>query len=226
MDNIVTIRQLFDLLNKNLEYLVLRNWDDLFEEKIYGDGHEDIDVLCRDLNSFKMLTGAKPIFSSRYRNNYIVHIGKLRVRFDVRFVGDGYYPQKWEDLMLKRRVVNGVGIYIPSKEDYFYSLAYHALLQKPIFSDEYLKKVVEAYNVSKNHVKNIDAKEIRTLLSKFCAQNSYSVEIPSDPGVYLNKSNLKYFEVKRSPYRLTRKWLLGFGYKLKYILNKIYNAKG
>lgn len=224
MDNIVTIRQLFDHLNNNIEYLVLRNWDDLFEEKIYGDGHEDIDILCRDLNSFIRLTDAKQVFSSRYRNNYIVHIGGLKVRFDVRFVGDGYYPQKWEDEMLKRRTTNSVGIYIPFKEDYFYSLAYHALLQKPVFSDEYLKKVVDTYSVSVHQAKDTEESEIRTLLSVFCTNNNYRVEIPSDPGVYLNTNNLRYFEVRISALRLIRKWLLTFSYKIKYIFNKYINA--
>lgn len=224
MNNIETIKQLFDCLNKNLDYLVLRNWDDLFEEKIYGDGHEDIDILCRDLESFFKLTGATPVFDSKYRNNYIVHIGTLKVRFDVRFVGDGYYPQKWEDDMLRKRKLNDVGIYIPSDEDYFYSLAYHALLQKPFFSEEYQKKVVEAYNVATHQEKMLDTKEIREMLIVFCNNNNYKVEIPSDPGVFLNSDNLKFFDFKNNFKRLTRKKLLSLNYKIKYILNKIFNA--
>lgn len=222
MNNIETIKQLFDCLNKNLDYLVLRNWDDLFEEKIYGDGHEDIDILCRDLESFMNLTGGKPVFNSKYRNNYIVHIGILKVRFDVRFVGDGYYPQKWEDDMLRNRKLNDAGVYIPSDEDYFYSLAYHALLQKPVFSEEYQKKVEEAYNVTTHLSQKLDTKEIRDMLIVFCSKNNYKVEIPSDPGVFLNSDNLKFFEVNRSFKRLIRKRLLSLSYKIKYILNKLF----
>ena len=222
MNNIETIKQLFDCLNKNLDYLVLRNWDDLFEEKIYGDGHEDIDILCRDLDSFMNLTGGKPVFNSKYRNNYIVHIGILKVRFDVRFVGDGYYPQKWEDDMLRNRKLNDAGVYIPSDEDYYYSLAYHALLQKPVFSEEYQKIVEEAYNVTTHLSQKLDTKEIRDMLIVFCSKNNYKVEIPSDPGVFLNLDNLKFFEVNRSFKRLIRKRLLSLSYKIKYILNKLF----
>ena len=58
MDNSTynNIRELFDFLNDNCEYLVLRNWDELFNESIYSNGHEDIDVLCRDIKVFKSLT--------------------------------------------------------------------------------------------------------------------------------------------------------------------------
>lgn len=218
MVKIISIKHFFDHLNKEIEYLVLRNWDDLYEEKIYGDSHEDIDILCRDLKSFIRLTDAKPVFRSKYRNNYIVRIGIFEIRFDVRYVGDGYYPQKWEDEMLKRRKINNLGFYIPSDEDYFFSLAYHALLQKPFFSEEYLKKTSDAYNVSRIKKKRLNINEIRELVSDFCFRNNYRVEIPSDPGVYLNTSNLKYFEVKRSFCRLTRKCLLSLGYRMKSIM--------
>ena len=48
---------------------------------------------------------------------------------DIRCVGDGYYDKPWEEVMIKNRVKTE-GIYVLCKEDYNYSILYHALLQK------------------------------------------------------------------------------------------------
>ncbi len=193
MNEIATIRQFFDFLNKNCDYLVLRNWDDIFDEGIYGNGHEDIDILCRDLDSFVHLTKAKRVHRSNYRDNFIVNIGNMNVRFDVRHVGDGYYSAKWEKSMLDNRVLNEQNIYIMNAEDYVYSLSYHAVIQKPKLSKEYATKIINAFSFLPKCEIDVCEANIPKLLLEFCKRKEYLVEIPSDPGVYLNESNLSGF---------------------------------
>ena len=210
MNNITTIRQFFDFLNSNCDYLVLRNWDDIFDEGIYGNGHEDIDILCRNLDLFVELTDANRVHSSIYRDNFVVKIGKMSVRFDVRHVGDGYYPAKWEETMLNNKLLTKQNIYVMNAEDYVYSLAYHALIQKPALSEEYKKKIIDALENIGNADSDMSEMDILKLLQSYCSEKSYSVEIPSDPGVYLNKRNMSEFKCYRNFVRSLRRLNLRF----------------
>lgn len=185
-----SIKEFFIYLNENCKYLVLRNWDDVFNEKVYGDTHEDIDILCEDIESFKKLTNAHNLHKRIDRDNYVVTIGDMIVRFDVRHIGDEYYPKEWQQMMLERRNKSG-DIFVPEKEDYLYSLIYHALLQKRSMSDEYRFKI---FNLLDEEVLDRTNTE-RYLLDKlkvFIKNHGYVVNIPTDPGVFVNYSNMKY----------------------------------
>lgn len=229
MNDISTIRDFFDYLNVNCDYLVLRNWDDIFDEGIYGSGHEDIDILCRDLQSFIDLTGAKRIHNSSYRDNFVVSIGNLKVRFDVRHVGDGYYPAMWEAKMLDNKVETEQHIYIMNTEDYVYSLSYHALIQKPSLSQEYIKKVLDAFHILEGHDIEMKDYDILKMLQSYCARNNYVLEIPNDPGVYLNKKNMANFvtvqDLSRSRRRAKLRVTQTFNYYVSRIISKILCQK-
>lgn len=180
------MKSLFDLLNCECNYLILRNWDDVFNENIYGDGHEDIDILCDNLEFFIGLTNAKRVHGNRYRDNYIVEWNNKRIRFDVRWVGDNYYPSKWAESMLKNRKLDDSGVYIPCQEDYCYSLMYHALFQKKSLSSEYLTKVQDTYSTLCDKGCPKDEKEVLDVLKVFLKSHMYKYVIPRDPAVYVN----------------------------------------
>lgn len=181
-----SLKELFAKLNSQCNYLVLRNWDDIFSEDVYEAGHADIDILCEDKESFVELTGAKRIHKEKNRDNYIVPIDGNEIRFDVRWVGDGYYPASWEHEMLNNRVMNDDGVFIMSERDYFYSLAYHALLQKRELSVEYANKLNAAYKAFNVDHDILSADDILQKLSLFLLDNRWAAEIPTDPGVFLN----------------------------------------
>lgn len=223
MNEFNTIRHFFDFLNKNCDYLILRNWDDIFDDGIYGNGHEDIDILCRNLVHFVKLTDAKRVHLSKYRDNFVVKIGHLNVRFDVRHVGDGYYPTKWEDVMLNNKVLTKQGVYIMKADDYAYSLAYHALLQKPTLSNEYKRKIIDALGFIGNPGSDMSEKDILKLLQFYCRMNKYYVEIPSDPGVFLNKLNMSGFECSGSIVRIIRRLNLKLS---QIILHNVSKLRG
>ena len=180
------LRNLFEQLNNCCNYLILRNWDNVFEDVIYGEGHEDIDVLCDNLDEFLKISKAKRIHSNKHRDNYIVELENRKVRFDIRWVGDGYYPEKWERTMLDRRLFSNPGVYVMCPEDYCFSLAYHALIQKSNLSEEYKNKIVISYKGLMGNDLVKSKRDLLKILDEYLKEKSYKVVLPEDPGVYFN----------------------------------------
>lgn len=136
------IQEIFEILNANsVKYLVLRNYENLLQPELFVGEHADIDMLCDNSQQVVNLLGAQ----SNRRNqsplvgdgvHYYLIVNGQKVSFDLRQVGDGYYCEKWEVDLLRRRKKQAC-FYVMEDEDYFYTLAYHAILQKRQFSDEY-----------------------------------------------------------------------------------------
>ena len=132
------IRDFFDQLNaKHIVYLVLRNYENLLEPDMYVDGHGDVDLLCRD--SKEIIRIVSP-FEEGDGIHYCISVCGKRVSIDLRTVGDGYYCYEWEQAMLNSRVPHEC-FYVMDETNHFYSLVYHAILQKRSFSDEYQKRL-------------------------------------------------------------------------------------
>lgn len=138
----------FEVLNRaELKYLVLRNYENLLEPEMYLDGHGDIDLLCEDSSLLSEAVGAipNPPKSSTLEDDkvhYKIFIDSQSVSLDLRQVGDGYYCENWERDLLDRRVKKDC-FYVMNEEDYFYTLIYHAILQKRSFSEEYRLRLIE-----------------------------------------------------------------------------------
>jgi len=137
-----SINDFFLTLNQaGINYLVLRNYENLLQPEMYLDGHGDIDLLCDDAASLVQAAGAKPCppKSTAVKDDkihYRIHVGGQPVSLDLRQVGDGYYCQRWGRDLLQHRVRHEC-FYVMNDEDYFFTLAYHAILQKRSLSDEY-----------------------------------------------------------------------------------------
>lgn len=142
--DIQDIQTVFENLPADCEYLIMRNWEGFYDD-ILIEGHNDIDVLCANQKSRDMLTDAftaKKVTLDGFHFSFI-HRG-MEVTLDTRIVGDGYYDINWQRSMLKNRVRNPLGFYVMSDEDYFYSLAYHAIYQKKAgLSEEYRERLAE-----------------------------------------------------------------------------------
>ncbi len=210
-----SIKELFTELNNNSNYLILRNWENIFDQDIYVNGHEDIDILCENKNDIQKLIGAKRMHFNKHRDNYLVPVGNLNVRFDIRWLGDGYYPEEWEKQMLKRRVFINPGVFVMCNEDYCFSLAYHALIQKAIFSEEYRLKIENSFSKLVGEPRGFSKEEICSQLDSFLNNNSYKIVIPEDPGVYMNWASAKKF----SYYFSNRLRFRRFVYNIKGYLN-------
>lgn len=183
------------LNNSNIDYLVLRNYDNLLEDEIYMDGHGDIDLLCAD--SRKLASALHAIDHPGHIKNgegngthYFIFINNVQVSLDLRHIGDGYYCEKWERDLLDRRRKHE-GFYVLSTDDYFYSLIYHAIFQKHTFSKEYqqrLQKMAEKLGIE---TKNYSLSFFVNLLESHMKKHGYHYEYPKDKHVPLKREHIQ-----------------------------------
>lgn len=138
-------KQFFSVLNETSNYVILRNFEQL-PDKFMSKKHQDIDILTDDMLQTPYLLNQRKSKEKEGRVPPTVKIGNDDVLFDIRYVGDRYYDQKWSKDILKRRILSNNGFYTPSLEDYFYSLLYHAIIHKSKLSDEYMKKISSMAN--------------------------------------------------------------------------------
>lgn len=174
-DNIVDF---FNLLNAaDINYLVLRNYENLLTPEMYLDGHGDIDLLCEDAFAIVNLIDAQSA-NSRIKApggdgiHYIFFINGQRVSLDLRQVGDGYYCKKWEQDLLDHKVKYEC-FYVMGDKDYFYTLVYHAILQKRSLSDDYLKRLVEMSNKLSISLDELSQQGLIRLLEKHMRDQGY-----------------------------------------------------
>ena len=175
------MKQLFSILNGTSNYVILRNFEN-FPEKI----SRDVDILAENLEIIPVInaeidsprtinTMSHTMFHIQIGLN--VKIDNETISFDLRIVGDSYYDDKWSQDILKRRVLNPNGFYTPCKEDYFYTLLYHAIFHKGIISDRYNKRLVdlaaelEIKEISKDFF--YDFKKSRDFLKKYMRRMGY-----------------------------------------------------
>ncbi len=183
-------KELFHIMNITLEYVVLRNFENLEQEIL--SAHPDVDLLVKDRNLAKHILNAKPTQKKSYRVQYSVTVSNKNVNFDIRYVGDNYYPADWEWNILKNRKKYRY-FFVPSQEDLFFSLLYHALIHKREISEDYFEKFL---TLSKNiglHLKWKDLVEEKLLeiLIDFMNEKKYEFVEPTDLSVYYNVNLLK-----------------------------------
>lgn len=182
------IQQFFYVLNNAIDYVVLRNHECLPEQYTI-EGHGDIDLLVEHKNYMVHLTNAIPIKHLRYRVCYNVSIGGVLVPFDFRYLGDNYYDSLWERNILKTRVYQERGFYTPNIENQFYSLLYHAYVQKPEVRDDYIPKLITyGETAGINFVPSVE--QGMSLIDSFFEKYTYEYIRPNDISVYYNEENL------------------------------------
>ncbi len=215
-----SIVDFFQTLNDaGIRYLVLRNYENLLEPEMYVGGHGDIDLLCDDSQAIVHLVDAKPLTPDR-RNlcgdgiHYSIDVDGHSVQLDLRQVGDGYYCRRWEKELLERRVKHDC-FYVMSNEDYFYTLTYHAILQKRSLSEEYRSRLLEMARKLELTVDEPSEKGLLILLESHMRAHDYRYSYSQDHMVP-NRFNLvdeKLIEKDR--------WLqlhhLGFDFMVKAI---------
>ena len=123
------------------KYVVLRTFED-FGKKSFLTNHPDIDLLCEDVTAVVQCLHAIPRAKSDDKVHYYVLIGGNKVPVDIRRPGDGYYCETWEKDILAKRVKKDK-YYVMDSENYFFSLLYHARIQKASFSNDYINRLIE-----------------------------------------------------------------------------------
>lgn len=183
-----SIRQLFYLLNNTIKYCVLRNHECL-PDQYHVEGHGDIDLLVENKNYIKYLTLANDVYHLSYRVYHTIRIANKDVPFDFRYVGDWYYDKRWEQKILKNRQLISKGFYVPNDKDQFYTLLYHAYIQKKAVADDYINKL-SFYGNKISIDFNSSAPNAICLLDSFFKRNKYEYVRPTDKTVYFNLNSL------------------------------------
>ena len=209
--------ELFTILNLTTNYLVQRGFETLPKE----NPEMDIDFLTDNYQRLASALGGKQNKNQLYKGTVIVD-NKL-ISLDLRYVGDKYYDVNWEKEILLNKV-NQNGVYIPREDDYFFSLLFHAKVQKQNVKEKYIK-ILENLAISLNFkwYKTAyleDNLMIGRILNGFYQSHAYTYENPVDKGVYKNKAvinllpSIKTYRIKKS-----------FKYRLKRFLIKVIPKK-
>lgn len=177
-----SLKVLFKCLGETMQYVVLRNSEmlpDAFDPSIHGD----IDLLVRDVGECAGILGASRVFADPKRVHFEVRVAGRPVRFDLRYVGDGYYDERWERRMLESGVVAG-GVRRPSPEDAFFALVYHAVFQKREIASDYEGKARVLARAAGIGGESFD--DWFVMLDEFLSDRGWTVTKPLDESVYLD----------------------------------------
>ena len=188
-----SIKQLFYLLNNTTKYCVLRNFECL-PDNYTIKGHGDIDLLVEHRQYVEYLTRSERAFAEEYRvYNYVTISGK-KIPFDFRYVNDNYYDVKWEIDILKTRILNKDCFFTPNSSNTFYTLLYHAYIQKPNISPDYTLKLGKyAREINESYEKNTDIAVDK--LDSFLLKNNYKYTRANDFTVFFNTKNLEHSKI-------------------------------
>ncbi|MBU9713302.1 hypothetical protein [Evansella tamaricis] len=193
LDGFESMEQLFTLLNRTVNYVVLRNFEEL-PDRYTSTSHGDIDLLTDDLKKVVRLTNGEKVFNPSYRVHYKIVIGGEDVYFDFRFVGDRYMDRVWERDIMKSRFLHGKGVYIPERESHFYSLLYHVLVHKRRIKSHYKKVLIELSRELNIGLKERDFSDpfiLKSYLDGYMKEKEYHYTRPFDRSVFFNKSLIK-----------------------------------
>jgi hypothetical protein len=191
--------ELFVTSNLCANWLVLRNFE--FFPNDFWENDKDIDILCEKLSLFTSVVNA----SKRSGNidAYEIMVEGRMVPLDIRHLGDYYYDPVWQYKMLKRKSFYNSNIPRVRDDDYFFSLLYHAKLQKKVVKNAYIPRLIELAKkiglkeFSDNDI--YDDEKAAAIVNGFLKEQGYCFYTPVDSGVYLNKKVYKYITAK--PYK-------------------------
>ena len=186
--------ELLTTLKYSSKYLVLRNFE--FLPFNFFNNDKDVDALCENVMDFISASNAKVLSLTDGGAKLMVKIEDKQVPFDIRFIGDGYYHSSWERDMLEQRVKTIDNVYKPRLDDYFFSLLYHAVLQKPDIKPIYIQRFASISNELQFDFFDInkinDKRYIASIIEGFFVFKNYLYTNPKDTKVYVNYSTLKY----------------------------------
>lgn len=201
--------QLLYTLNNCIEYVILRNFEELPENIIVGE-HGDVDFLTSNLHQFELIANSIKVSIFKFRVREIVNISGKKIYCDIRYSGDNYYCLKWEKDILSNRILNERGFYIPDTINLFYSLLYHTLIHKTIIADDYKEKLyfyANKINLQFPIINFENRSNCVIYLEDYLKSNGYSITEPIDLSVFFNSSDssfvvLKKYKVKKLIYRI------------------------
>lgn len=188
-------KEVFDILNVTSNYLVLRGFETLPEE----NPEKDLDVLTDNYQRFASALGATQLSHQPYKG--MVRVNNENISLDMRYIGDKYYDVGWAKEMLNTKMSRN-GVFVPREDHYFFSLLFHAKVQKPRVKEKYIGILAELssglnFDWYKSEQLNND-KAMGQLLNGYFRTHYYYYEDPLDKGVYKNETVIKFIQSNRS----------------------------
>lgn len=188
-------QEVFNILNITNNYLVLRGFETLPIE----NPEKDLDVLTDNYQRFASALGASQPSHQPYKGR--IKVNKESISLDIRYIGDKYYDVAWAKEMLQTKV-NRNEVFVPRKDHYFFSLLFHAKVQKPKVKEKYVsifEEIAQNLNFGWYKTEKLnDDKFIGQLLDGYFRANYYYYEDALDKGVYKNESVIKYIQSNRT----------------------------
>lgn len=184
--------EFFSITNLCSNWVILRNHEFLPDN--FWENDKDIDLMCENLKQFVSVANAYKRRGSI--SAFATKIEGKEVYLDIRYVGDNYFDSVWQQKMLDRKLYKNKNIPILRDDDYFFSLLYHAKLQKPTVKEIYIPRLINL--AEKIGLKSIDHKDIyldeksASILNGYLNSHGYYFCKPYDTRVYINKNVLKY----------------------------------
>lgn len=178
----------------------------MFSENPFVNGHNDIDLLCNNPYVVQKTLGTRKRFLFPTVNSYCIPFKDHSVNVDIRFVGDGYYDAMWEKEMLTKRVLFNNCIFVLDPQNYFYSLTYHAILQKRVFYDEYQTKLL---SMAKDlGIPCGSPLDFIQLLEEYMLDHNYYYTVTRDPGIVLKFDGIEKSRIKSNCLWLFKRYIL------------------
>ena len=199
-----SLEHFFYCMNAVEPYLILRNYDELDQNVKAID---DIDLLVANRTKFSLFANAVKMSKGTERANYQIVVDNKPLDIDLRYVGDNYFDQFWQQDCLNKRVLHDKGFYVMDDENQYFSLLYHVLIHKSKVPKKYTDLV------------NLTLGELQERLYKFMHQKSYHMVEPKDITLKFNKANGGDIKFSRPRRLRTKKGILGFIKRSLYRLN-------
>ena len=178
-----SLEQLFYAMNSSLDYVVMRNFEYLPENR-FSKEHGDIDFLVKDLEQTVFIMNSQKLYKKRYK----INVSGKDVLIDLEYVGDGSYDKKWQKNILEKKILIKNSFYVPELEDYFYSLIYHILVHKTYIEIDYPEKIKDIYKKFSFYDPNkCNFDNYLKFLEKFLSINTYQITKPKEPSFFLMK---------------------------------------
>lgn len=169
-------KEVFKLLNATVNYVVLRNFENFPDDLISSD-HVDVDLLTDEKFQMPFILNMEKENDENIGYKPVIKINNKKIKFDIKHIEDGYYDKKWSKNILKNKVMIDKGFFVPSDEDYFYSLLYHMLIHKNKIRKDYCDRL---FNIIPNTLKHEftradfdDFKKLDGILNQFMKKHGY-----------------------------------------------------
>jgi len=171
-----SFQEFLNMLNGTVNYVILRNFED-FSNSLTSNLHNDVDILTDGdlmLPYVCMIEGAEPPKGIMPK----IIVDQKILPIDWKRPCDNFYDKRWYHDILNRRILHKNGFYIPSDEDYLYTLFYHMIFHKQKISEEYRKKILTiSNNLGKHEInENLldDFEKSKKFLESYLKKMKYS----------------------------------------------------